>query len=181
MACTANPWVIKLRAWDRSTFLKFILECGSEVLGSSSSCSKARSCKACLGFLWDALWAVACGMGIKSFFRNWLCCWLCSFPVEIWTVFYLFSCFIGRNPTENTWSDTITACAFKTMGMPQLPGELGRSQGVSHVLLGWLQTIQGTRYHLNFSAGLSFEQPLSGSQNRPFPVRLRALHSQNVC
>lgn len=109
--------------------VRSILECGSEVPRSSSSCSKARSCRACLGFPWDALWTVACGMGTKSFFRNWLCSWLCSFPAETWTVFHLFSCFIGRNPIENTWSDTITAWAFKTFGMPQLSGELRRGWG----------------------------------------------------
>lgn len=126
MACTENLQVIKLPTREGSLFLGSILECGSEVPRSSSSFSKARSCKACLGFLWDALWTVACGMGTKSFFRIRLRCWLCSFPAEIWTIFYSFSCFIGRNPIENTWSDTITAWAFETMGVPQLPGELGR-------------------------------------------------------
>lgn len=50
-AYTENLQVVKLSAREGSTFLRSILEHGSEVLSYSSSCSKARNCKACLGFL----------------------------------------------------------------------------------------------------------------------------------
>lgn len=108
--CQKRPvQVIKLPAGEGNAFIRSVSEHGSEVLRSSSSCPKARGCKACLGFQWAALWATACGTGTKSFVSHWQCCWVCSLPAAVWTVFYFFSFFTGRNPIENTWSDTISA------------------------------------------------------------------------
>lgn len=52
MACTENLQVIKPPAREGSMFLRSVLECGLEVLRSSSFCSKARSCKARQGKVW---------------------------------------------------------------------------------------------------------------------------------
>lgn len=180
--CQIRPLqLIELPAGEGSTFIRSVLEHGSEVLRSSSCCSKARSCKACLGFQWAALWAVAFGMGTKLFVSHWQCYWVRSLPAVVSTVFYFFSFSTGKNPIENTWSDTITAWAFKTMGMPQFPGELGRSYSAHKKFLVWLQTNQATRHPLHFSGGLGLEQSLLGNWNQIFFLRLRVPYSQNAC
>lgn len=49
MARAENLQVIKLLQGGKY-IVRSSLECGSEVPSSSGSCSKARSCRACLGF-----------------------------------------------------------------------------------------------------------------------------------
>lgn len=93
--------------------------------------------------------------------------------------FDLFSFFTGKNPIENTWSDTITPWAFKTMRMSQFPGELGRSYRVHKQFLVWLQINQGTRHPLHYS-GLGLEHSLLGNWKQIFFQRLRVPCSQNA-